>query len=277
MQALARQLAAAAHDAEPIDEPAVSIGARVLVRMGLRRDDNARSRAMSVLAGRVDTNVRSATETMIAISGLEGAATDAILRRVEETYATQDPIPEGRAALLGGVLTGALAGLKADLATGGLTMGVGALVGGLLGGLGGAGIAHGLNKLTGVERTSLYWPDEFLDGLLRAGVLRYLAIAHYGRGRGRFVEGEAPPSWFEAVQSLIPERTERLHAIWNQARSGNPPDATARDLEHALRDLSTEVLALLYPDALSAELQAQLRRPRAERALGGTSEAAIPA
>ncbi len=154
MQALASQLSAAAHDAEPIDEPAESVGARVMVRLGIRRDDNARSRAMTALAARVDSGVRSATATMIAINGLEGEATETILKRVQETYASRDPIPEGRAALLGGVLTGALAGLKADLATGGLTMGAGALVGGLLGGLGGAGIARGLNKLTGVERTA---------------------------------------------------------------------------------------------------------------------------
>ena len=218
MQALAGQLSAAAHDAEPIDEPAESVGARVMVRLGIRRDDNARSRAMSALAARVDSGVRSATATMIAINGLEGEATETILKRVQETYASRDPIPEGRAALLGGVLTGALAGLKADLATGGLTMGAGALVGGLLGGLGGAGIARGLNKLTGVERTRLYWPDEFLDGLLRAGVLRYLAIAHYGRGRGRFVEGESPAFWFDSVQALIAERMDALHAIWSRAR-----------------------------------------------------------
>jgi len=277
MQALAGQLSAAAHDAEPIDEPAESVGARVMIRLGLRRDDSARSGAMSALAQRVDIGVKSATESMIATNGLEGAATETILKRVQESYATQDPIPEGRAALLGGVLTGALAGLKADLATGGLTMGAGALVGGLLGGLGGAGIARGLNKLTGVERTSLYWPDEFLDGLLRAGVLRYLAVAHYGRGRGRFVEGESPPFWFEAVQSLIAERTDGLHAIWSRARSGSPPETTARDIEHELRVLTAEVLTRLYPDAVSFGLRELLRRPRDARVVGGASGVAIPA
>jgi hypothetical protein len=275
MQALAGQLSAAAHDAEPIDEPAESVGARVLIRLGVRSDDNARSCAMSALAERVDVGVKSATESMIAINGLEGTATETILKRVQESYATQDPIPEGRAALLGGVLAGALAGLKADLATGGLTMGAGALIGGLLGGLGGAGIARGLNKLTGVERTRIYWPDEFLDGLLRAGLLRYLAIAHYGRGRGKFVEGESSPFWFESVQSLIAERTDALHAIWSQARTGCPPETTARDIEHELRDLTAEVLARLYPDAMSAELQRQLRRPHG--AVRGSSVAGIPA
>jgi Domain of unknown function (DUF3482) len=277
MRALAGQLSEAAHDSEPIDESAESVGARVLIRLGMRRDDNARSRAMSALAERVDFAVKSTTESMIVINGLEGTATETILKRVQESYATQDPIPEGRAALFGGVLTGALAGLKADLATGGLTMGAGALVGGLLGGLGGAGIARGLNKLTGVERASLYWPDDFLDGLLRAGVLRYLAIAHYGRGRGRFVEGESPPFWFDTVQSLIAERTDALHAIWSQARTGNAPESTAGDIEHELCDLTADVLTRLYPDDVSSELREQLRRPGDARVVGGASAVAIPA
>jgi hypothetical protein len=277
MQALAGQLSAAASDAESIDESAESVGARVMVRLGMRRDDNARSRAMAALAGRVDSGVRSATAAMIAINGLEGEATETILKRVQETYASRDPVPEGRAALLGGVLTGALAGLKADLATGGLTMGAGALVGGLLGGLGGAGIARGLNKLTGVEQTRLYWPDEFLDGLLRAGVLRYLAIAHFGRGRGRFVEGEAPAFWFDAVQSLITERADTLHALWSRARDGGSPEATAREVAQALRVLTADALTRFYPADLPMDLQARMRRPCDARAAGGRSEVPIPA
>jgi hypothetical protein len=277
MHALAGQLSAAAHDAEPIDDSAQSAGARVMVRLGMRRDEDARTRAMSALSERVDSGVSAATATMIAINGLEGEATDTILKRVREAYASRDPIPEGQAALLGGVLTGALAGLKADLATGGLTMGAGALVGGLLGGLGGAGIARGLNKLTGIERGRLYWPDEFLDGLLRAGVLRYLAIAHYGRGRGRFVEGESPALWFDAVQVLIAARADTLHALWSRARAGRSIDGTAFDVEQELRVLTTDTLLHLYPGDLPIELQEQMRRPRGARASGGASDSAIPA
>jgi len=70
-----------------------------MVRLGIRRDDNARSRAMAALAGRVDSGVQSATAAMIAINGLEGEATETILKRVQETYASRDPVPEGRAAL----------------------------------------------------------------------------------------------------------------------------------------------------------------------------------
>ena len=129
---------------------------------------------MAALAERLDAGVKATTNFMIAIHGLDGS-TETILKRVQESYSTQEPIPEGRAALFGGVLTGALSGLKADLATGGLSMGAGMLIGAVLGGLGGAGLARGINKLTGTEQARLRWPDDFLDGLIRASVLRYLA------------------------------------------------------------------------------------------------------
>src|SRR4030095_10513089 len=152
MELLAEQLAAAAQESELVNDATLSAGSRALVSLGLRRDDGATRRAMEQLAQRLDVRVRSATEQIIALHGLEGSATETILRRVQQSYTTQAPLDEGRAALFGGVLSGAVAGLKADLVTGGLSMGAGALIGAVLGGLGGAGIARGINRLTGTEQ-----------------------------------------------------------------------------------------------------------------------------
>jgi len=268
MQALAAQLAAAAVDREMIDERAESIGSSVMVRLGLKREPGdhgaGRESAMAKLAARVDAGVRTATARMIATHLLEGDATETILRRVQERFASQDPIPEERAALLGGILTGAIAGLKADLVTGGLTMGAGALLGGVLGGLGAAGVARGRNRLSGIERASLYWPDEFLDGLVLAGVLRYLAIAHYGRGRGRYVDSEAPSFWYPAVEAQLATRREALHAVWAAARACAAAESTARAIEHELSALTAAVLAHLYPDDVSPALQERMRRRAGE-------------
>lgn len=254
MRTLAEQVAAAAHDGETIDEPAGSVGSRVLVTLGLRKDNAARDRAMESLADRLDANVRAATDRMIALHGLDGAATETIMKRVQEAYATQEPIAEGRAALFGGVLTGALTGLKADLATGGLSMGAGLIVGAVLGGLGGAGIARGINRLTGTERARLSWPDEFLDGLFRASVLRYLAVAHYGRGRGRFVEGEAPAFWHHEVQAELVPRADVLHGLWSVARTSGHVNATVPALYREFQTVTAAVLRRLYPDAVPPEL-----------------------
>jgi len=254
MSVLAEQVAAAAHDGETIYGPAGSVGSRVLVTLGLRKDEDARRRAMTSLADRLDANVKEATDRMIEINGLDGSVAAAILKRVEEAYATREPIPEGRAALFGGVLTGALTGLKADLATGGLSMGAGLLVGAVLGGVGGAGIARGINKLSGTERARLNWPDDFLDGLFRASVLRYLAIAHYGRGRGRYVEGEAPAFWHDEVQAALAPRLGALHAIWNDARASGHVNATVPSLHREFRAVNAAVLFRLYRDTVPREL-----------------------
>ena len=128
-------------------------------------------------------------------------------------------------------------------------MGAGALIGAVLGGLGGAGIARGINRLTGTEQARLSWPDEFLDGLTCAAVLRYLAIAHYGRGRGRFVEGESPAFWYEAVQAALRPRAELLHRLWNEARESVGAVTCVPALRGKLRGVTTEVLLQLYPAA----------------------------
>ncbi|HTN49026.1 MAG TPA: DUF3482 domain-containing protein [Burkholderiaceae bacterium] len=247
MRLLAEQLAAAAQDSEFIDDATLSPGSRALVSLGLRRSDDARRAAMGTLAQRLDGRVRAAMDRLIELHALEGTAGQTILHRVQQSYSTQAPIDEGRAALLGGVLSGALAGLKADLATGGLSMGAGLLVGAVLGGLGGAGIARGINRLTGSERARLSWPDEFLDGLACAAVLRYLAVAHYGRGRGRYVESESPAFWYDEVQNTLRPRAEIWHALWNQARGD--AEGCVPALQAELRATTAQVLARLYPGA----------------------------
>lgn len=268
MAALAEHVAAAAHDREPIASAGASTGARVLATLGLRPDEAPRNAATAALGARLDASVRQTIEHMAQLHGLQAAATDAILERVQRVFATQEPVPEARAALLGGVLTGALTGLKADLATGGLTLGGGMLVGAIVGGLGGAGLARGYNRLAGTEQPQLTWPDAFLDGLVRASVLRYLAIAHFGRGRGRYIDSESPPHWHEEVQAELASRSAALHAVWAQARDdaaqaqganpvqGTHTQLTAQALQPLLRAIAAGVLQRLYPAALPPQLAA---------------------
>ena len=101
-----------------------------------------------------------------------------------EHYAVRERLSEGKSALIGGTIAGALTGLKADLVSGGLTFGAGLLVGGVLGALGGAGVARGYNLVRGAAHSSVTWSAVILDHLIDSSLLGYLAVAHYGRGRG---------------------------------------------------------------------------------------------
>ena len=56
------------------------------------------------------------------------------------------------------------------------------------------------------------WSAEFLTECFAMALLRYLAVAHFGRGRGDWVTGEYPPHW----RSLVDEVAEALRFARHQ-------------------------------------------------------------
>jgi len=248
MQVLAAQLIQAAADSQPIDESGASAARKLMRTLGLPEREAAHEQAMAPMLARLDAQIRASTERLIALHGLEGSATQVVLARLRENFKALERVDERRAALWSGLATGALTGLKADLAAGGLSFGAGMLVGGLLGGLAGAGAAHGYNRLSGRDRSLLRFAPEFLDRLVESAVLRYLAVTHFGRGRGQYEEGEAPPFWQQAVAHQFATQREPLHALWVRLAEAEST-ASKGDAESALALLlRTHVLTLL--DAL---------------------------
>jgi len=83
-------------------------------------------------------------------------------------------------------------------------------------------------------------------------VLRYLAVAHYGRGRGDWHEGEYAAFWRDAVTAAAAAHGPALAAIWS-ARS---PDCAPAQLEGllnvALGAIARDVLDALYPKVAPA-------------------------
>ena len=160
------------------------------------------------------------------------------------------------------VITGALTGLKADVAAGGLTFGAGMLVGGVIGGLAGVGVARGFNRLAGSEQPEVRWSADFLGGLVRSSVLRYLAVAHFGRGRGRYVEGEAPAFWRSEVDRSFAPHRAKFDALWKEAmqpmdRGGKTFAELIRDLQRAVTQVCVQALTQLYPNSVPDELRAE--------------------
>jgi hypothetical protein len=211
--------------------------------------------AQRALAAAADAEVAASTGRLLVLHGLAGRAQGEILQRVAGQFAYQQRVPEGQAALWGGAVTGALAGLKADVVSGGLTLGGGMLAGALIGALGAAGLARGINVVRGTDHSWLRWSDEAMGPMVEAALLRYLAVAHFGRGRGDWVHGEAPPHWRDTVaQALEPEATA-LAALWaaRDRRSQQPEDAAAEaaalaaQLQPLLARATLGVLGRLYP------------------------------
>ena len=215
--------------------------------LGLPRDEkNPTALAQAALAAAADEQVRRSTAQLITLHGLQGAAQGEILARLQQSYQLHLRMDESKAALLGGALTGALAGLKADIASGGLTLGGGMLAGGLLGALGGAGLARAVNLVRGTDRSWLTWNDEALDTLLEAALLRYLAIAHFGRGRGDWERADTPPHWPPVVERALAVEAPTLRALWD----GRSSRRDAADLEARLAAALRPVIDRLLRDAL---------------------------
>ena len=252
MQVLAAQLVAAARDEVVLTEK--SLGGRILDRLASFGRESAttseRKRAMATLAERADNEIRMATDRLIALHGLQGRAAREVLQRLTDDYAGTEPVAEGYAALVGGFVSGALSGLAADIASGGLTFGAAALGGGLLGALGAGGIAKGYNLVTARERATLRWSDEFCVGLVRSSLLRYLAVAHYGRGRGDYAQSEHPTFWQETVTAAVELRHDRFAQTLLSARPADGDGAAAREkMATELAACATDVLRKLYPEA----------------------------
>ena len=47
------------------------------------------------------------------------------------------------------------------------------------------------------------WSHAALEDFMLQSVLLYLAVAHFGRGRGNWTESEYPPAWKETVEKVL--------------------------------------------------------------------------
>ena len=143
---------------------------------------------------------------------------------------------EGRAAMLGGVVTGALTGLKADLLSGGLTLGAGMVAGGVLGALGAAGVAKGLNVVRGTDRSFASWDEEALAPIVESLLQRYLVLAH----------GLSPELAQQQLTPVLARHQSELAALWRgrERRVDNPGEAQrlALQLQPLLRQLVQSAL-----------------------------------
>lgn len=246
MAVMAQQLSDAAHDKQVVEtaERGVISSALKIIGIGKGEDRKRQDRAMNTLIGRLNIAIGQTTVHLLALHKIGPSEAPKINARVSSNFVVKAPVEKAQAALLGAIMSGAATGLSADLAAGGLTLGTGALLGGVIGALAFSGAAWGFNVGTDRKVTVITLSDEFLRTLLVSSVLRYLAVAHFGRGRGNFVEGEAPAFWQEEVESAVAAREDDIKALWQQMRGQEEPDlAPASAIFTAI---TKEVLERLY-------------------------------
>ena len=249
MHVLAEQLAETARDREEIGNAKWHdrVKGAVLNPAGGDRSP-AGERAMGKLAERLDIRIRKSTDELISLHGLSGRAAQEVLRRLANDYTESAPARPGIAAVLGGLVSGAAGGLAADVAAGGLTLGGGMIVGGIIGAVGAGSAAKTYNLARGEEINAVRWSQDFYTGLVRSALLRYLAVAHFGRGRGEWEEGEHPLSWQAAVEAETAQEQRAITSIWSKARDA-PRDESIAQLEDVLTRTARKLLTSVYPHA----------------------------
>lgn len=244
LSAMASYLARAAGDREALAER--------------RPGKEEKQRAMEHLAKRLDRFTHELTRTLLAVHELEGEAAEEIENHLDAFLVVgEEKIDPERGAILGGILSGALGGLSADILAGGLTFGGGVLAGAILGALGGAGLARGYQMVQAGKTPAVSWSPAFLDRLTERTLLRYLAIAHFGRGRGEFAVEKEPDHWRREVISALKRDAEGWTAVWKglaKQAEARLPGVRQSDLSPStemirpwLERATRSLLAGLYP------------------------------
>ena len=101
---------------------------------------------------------------------------------------------------------------------------------------------------------TMTWPRA-----LTSALLRYLAVAHYGRGRGAWREGEYPPHWRPMVVDAVVAEGDRLAVLW--ARRGSEAEVLEGQLADLLGEMASNLLVAAAREALHIEGELTLGLP----------------
>jgi hypothetical protein len=164
-----------------------------------------------------------------------------------ESFHQPEQVSESIWGVGGTFAGGAMGGLLADLKLGGMTFGGGALIGGLATGLG----AYALIRTYNLVRSGdgkLHWSKEHFREQARLIMLCYLAVAHFGRGRGEWRTGDRPGHWHGVCESVVERHRDALDDVWKLAVEKQAmPDVVFRSMQQVMLSCGREVLTELYP------------------------------
>jgi hypothetical protein len=265
IDALADYLAEIATDRQPIGTPsgdASWLRDRLADLRALSRVD--RERAMGALFDRVQLATRRLMDRLIELHQLSGSSQAQVERRLEDAAVPQhEAINPTTGAIVGGAVSGLLTGLGADVLTGGLSLGGGAIVGAMLGALGGYAFGGAYRLAIGAEAALQFQPAT-LDRLAREALLRYLLVAHFGRGRGDYADLDYPAEWTADIDAELMRHRDRLDEAWREAARGRESrTAVTERLRPILREVLRDVLRTRFPEAtmLARVLQTEVSPP----------------
>lgn len=221
IQAMTHYLQKLANDREIAESASIKDQLRFLgKRLGLFKNETINDpigAAQTALASRAADEFCALTDKLIEINALKGRGVrKELLRRMQSDWTVKSSVPLTPVAVAGAVSTGAASGLVTDIATGGLSLGIGTLLGTVAGALGGVGLAVAYNQKKEINGTVVTWSDNALNKFLLETALLYLAIAHFGRGRGNWKDGEYPKYWTKSLEQKISNNNLSTKKLWQK-------------------------------------------------------------
>lgn len=220
-------------------------------RIGIGRNELNKEyqEAREQLATRLADRLVGATNQLIEIHSLEGEAARRLGKLTQEQFHLPVQVPEAIWSVLGSVAGGAMGGLIADLKMGGMTFGGGALVGGIAAGIGAYALIKSYNLVRGGDQR-LHWSCEHFREQVRLVMLTYLAVAHFGRGRGEWQESAEPAHWNRICGEILEEHEEGITRLWKSGVEASAlPEQVSKSAHGLIHDCLSCVLVRLYPNA----------------------------
>lgn len=245
MDALGECLANGACDCED-RKPISLLSARThFVKELKEHADDAKKR----LSAKWQNHSLTAFKRLIDLHRLQG---DELAASAPDSIKVLQELPNGfRVALTtiaGGALTAACWGVIADWAAGGSTLGGGTLAGLLTGGA--ASYVLAKYALFRGSDGRLHWlPEHFHEQCERALSL-YLAVSHFGFGRGEWKHDKPPEFWSDSVKSIVASNAKKLRKFSHScSRKDTDLDERKKEMQRIMRELGAALMEKLYPKA----------------------------
>ena len=244
MQLIATQLLDAAREVEEVHS-ALPYFKRLTSLADRQADAQARQNAIAAVAERLQRSAQKSHAQLLRLHGIDDATGMLLAQPLKVKFDFQAPINATEAGLAGAA-TGAASGASIDLVTGGLTLGAAAALGALIGGGAAFAGAAWKNRATPAGTTLVQLSDDMLQAVAAAALLRYLAIADFGRSAGVNGSGEAAALWESTVVAAVEAKKETFMRFWAEARAQQIQAQSTGSLGGELQTIMRSVLDELY-------------------------------
>lgn len=221
-------------------------------KIGIKRGemDGEMTEARRQLSERLATRAIEVTDELIKLFGLEGHSSRPLGHPARDLFGDIRKVNESLWTAIGGLASGLTSGVIVDILSHGTTVFAGTVLGAIGGGVSGYMLAKTYNLVRGRAGNEVRWSFAHYLEQVQLMLLCYLAVAHFGRGRGEWEDGEHPPHWRDVVRFAVEAETARFEHLWKEAgeaKDPRPPEEIEEELRGILTSCCAKCLRDLYP------------------------------